>query len=57
MINKIVEKFQNDDTKVAVLYAVYLMITAVIIYTVSEKAGQFVMGKLTKLVKKEDELL
>ena len=50
-MNKIMEKFKNDDMKVAVLYMVYVVATSVVAYIVSEKIGRAVAKKINKLVK------
>ena len=54
-MNKIVEKFKNDDIKVAVLYMVYVVATSIVTYIVSEKIGRVVVKTLTKLIKKGDD--
>lgn len=54
-MNKIVEKFRNDDVKVAVVYMVYVVTTSIVTYIVSEKVGRIVMKKIVKLIKKGDD--
>ena len=54
-MNKIIEKFRNDDAKVAVLYMVYVVTTSIVTYIVSEKIGRVVIKKITKMIKKGDD--
>ena len=56
-MNKIVEKFRNDDVRIAVLYMVYIVTTSIVTYIVSEKIGRAVIKKITKLIKKGDDEL
>ena len=54
-MNKIVEKFKNDDVKVAVVYMVYIVTTSIVTYIVSEKVGRIVAKKIIKLIKRGDD--